>query len=277
MSIIKLLVTDLDKTLLNDQNKIGEYSVSVLKKARRQGIRICFASGRHEQMMKLYVQIVGGVDYVISSNGAMARGISTGRILAHDVFPQKALLSILDFLQRKNMSFVLYSAECAYYRQPRVIITRGMEAYERLADSEHIQTTVLRKEIDLSSTAEWIHNIVKAVVYEDRPDFMDEMREYVSCLDELCMENTGKTMLGIFKKGVSKKSALEKIMEDLGIEKENVAAFGDYENDLSMFECTANMKVAVDNAVDTLKNNADYITESNNEEGVARFIDRMIL
>ena len=60
MSEIKLVVCDLDGTLLNDKKMITEYSIKVLQEARRQGIQICFASGRDEQMMSVYAKLIGG-------------------------------------------------------------------------------------------------------------------------------------------------------------------------------------------------------------------------
>ena len=67
---IRLVVCDLDDTLLNDQQRITTYSETVLKALRAKGIALCFASGRDEQMMAAYVQQVGGCDYLITNNGA---------------------------------------------------------------------------------------------------------------------------------------------------------------------------------------------------------------
>lgn len=273
---IKLLVTDLDKTLLNDQNRIGEYSISILKQARESGFRICFASGRQEQMMSLYHKMTGGVDYLLSANGALVRETSTGRILNQDDLPASSLECLLRFLQENNFSFILYSTECAYYKETGVNVTRRMEAYENLAAEIGFTENMPRKELDWFDLTDSTQNIVKAVVYENNESRMKDVRAFIDGQEELCMESTGENLLGIFKKEVSKKKALEIIMNELRIGKENVAVFGDYENDLSMFEC-AGTRVAVENAVAELKAQADYITANNNEEGVAHFIDLMIL
>ena len=69
----KLLVCDLDGTLLNSEERITAYTQDVLLRAKRAGMLICFASGRNEQLMNVYCSQIGNCDYIISDNGALVR------------------------------------------------------------------------------------------------------------------------------------------------------------------------------------------------------------
>ena len=85
-----------------------------------------------------------------------------------------------------------------------------------------------------------------------------------------------KCSLDAINEGVSKGSAIEKLLEILKIDKKDSICFGDYINDLDMFD-TCGYKVAMENACDEIKEKADYVTFSNNDNGVSYFIDKYLL
>lgn len=275
MKNLRFIVSDLDGTLLNDKKQISEYSISILRQARSKGIQVCFASGRYEPMISLYTKLVGDVDYLISSNGALVRDVSTNSILRCNTLPEESLISLLEFLREKKISFVMYSPDCAFYWQPRINVTKRMEEYEQLACRAGVAVTIPRQPVDFENISASIKNILKVVVYEDRQSYMDCVADYLSNRRDLCFESTGENLLGIFNNLVSKKTALEGIMNKLNIGKDQIVVFGDDVNDISMFEC-ANIKVAVKNAAEELKERASFLTASNNEDGVAKFIDVLL-
>ena len=93
----------------------------------------------------------------------------------------------------------------------------------------------------------------------------------------ITFEPTGYGLLGVFNEGVSKFTALEEIKSILGLNSNQVAVFGDYDNDLSMFACS-NHCIAMKNGSELVKKSANYITEyTNDEDGVAIFIRENIM
>lgn len=82
MSKIKLIVTDLDGTLLNDEKKVSAYTVEMIQKAKAAGIKICIASGRFDGMLSIYRDSILGCDYTISCNGAVVKNEKQQSVLA---------------------------------------------------------------------------------------------------------------------------------------------------------------------------------------------------
>ena len=121
-----------------------------------------------------------------------------------------------------------------------------------------------------------LNDISKAVIYED----ISNLKEFINqnLLDfNITFEPTGYGLLGIFNEGVSKFTALEEIKSILGLNSNQVAIFGDYDNDLSMFACS-NYCIAMKNGSELVKKSANYITKyTNDEDGVAIFIRENII
>ena len=115
MSEIKLVVCDLDGTLLNDEKMITPYTVSVMKKVREMGISVCLASGRDEQMMSIYDKQLGGCEYVLSDNGALVR--SGERVIYCNFLAEEDTASLLAYLNEQKMTFMMYSAEVMYFSE----------------------------------------------------------------------------------------------------------------------------------------------------------------
>lgn len=119
-------------------------------------------------------------------------------------------------------------------------------------------------------------DLIKIVIYEDDPVKDRKFEDYAQTIPSLCTESTGYGLTGVFNKGVSKSTALAWLGERLGIERFKICAFGDYDNDISLFEASG-ISVAVENATDLVKSYATYLTRSNNQDGVARFIETYLL
>lgn len=94
----KLLVCDLDGTLLNDDKNITVRTRETLKRAKAKGYAVCFASGRCEEMMSIYRDAVGGLDYIVSCNGAMTRSMSDGRIIQKQYLGSREVTEVLGYL-----------------------------------------------------------------------------------------------------------------------------------------------------------------------------------
>ena len=103
MSEIKLVVCDLDGTLLNDEKMITPYTVSVMKKVREMGISVCLASGRDEQMMSIYDKQLGGCEYVLSDNGALVR--SGERVIYCNFLAEEDTASLLAYLNEQKTAY----------------------------------------------------------------------------------------------------------------------------------------------------------------------------
>ena len=270
MSEIKLVVCDLDGTLLDDKKMISGYTVKVMQEVRRQGIQVCFASGRDEQMMSVYAKLVGGCDYMLSDNGALVRD-SKGKMLHSAVLKEEDARQLLMYLNEKEMTFMMYSAEKMYFSEGSERLKKRIRDYEDLSWRLGCPVKLQAEELLRTEPVTGYRTAAKIVAYEEDEEKVKAYTEFISTLPRVHCESTGYGLMGAFDREVSKKTALHKIMEHMGIDKEEVCVFGDFDNDLSMFECAAH-RVCMANGVEKLKAAASYVTLSNNEDGVAVYL-----
>ncbi len=271
MSDIKLVVCDLDGTLLNDEKMITPYTASVMKKVREMGIAVCLASGRDEQMMSIYEKQLGGCEYMLSDNGALVR--SKERVIYCNFLEEEDVASLLTYLNGHQMTFMMYSAEVMYFSEGSEKLQKRINNYEALSQKVGCPVKLKVREFLRSGSAEGYKTAAKIVAYEENEAVMEAYKKFVDGLINVHHEPTGYGLLGAFQSRVSKKTALETIMQDMGIGKENVCVFGDYENDLSMFAC-ADYRICMGNGVQALKDAASSVTLSNNDDGVARYLEK---
>ena len=267
---IRLVVTDLDETLLNNQQRITPYSEAVLKAVREKGIALCFASGRDERMMAAYVQQVNGCDYLVMNNGAVVmdkdRNVLHSRYIAREDTEK-----ILNYLVEQEIPCLLQAKGAFYASEIGKPLTDRVKTSRQRSEEIGYPVEFRICTLEDAVTENALDMGEKIVTYETREEQRQAYREFIRTLPGVRCESTGYGLMGVFNKDVSKQAALEKIMANLGIQKSQVMVFGDYDNDLSMFAC-AGHKIAVGNAVPALKAVATAVTESNNEDGVARYL-----
>ncbi len=268
---IKLVVCDLDGTLLNDKSEMSDYTISVLKKCKNEGIKVCFASGRYSEMMSIYSHQIDGVDYLISSNGALVQ--KQNNIIHKSIIHKDLVSMVLDYIFSNKMSFSMYSIDHIYINDDA--LTGRIKKYENLTAEYGCNKKLAFSKIAGASEVPQDEQIVKIVLYEQNETKSNAYTIFISQNDKLHSESTGYGLVGTFESNVSKKTALQKIMDNLGITSDNVCVFGDFDNDLSMFS-VATYKIAMENAIKELKDEATYITDSNNADGVAKYLEKVL-
>lgn len=269
---IKLVVCDLDDTLLNDQKIITEHTQRVLEKVKKMGIAVCFASGRDAQMMSVYDKQIGGCDYVLSNNGAMVHDRAK-RIVHNRFLSEQDTADILTYLNDQQMAFMMYSAEEMYFSEGSQQLKKRIDSYEALSAKIGCPVKLKVKAFCRNSAVTGFETAAKIVAYEKETAGLEAFMRFLKTLPDVHCESTGYGLMGAFQKEVSKKTALQRIMQDMGILPANVCVFGDFDNDLSMFEC-AKYRVCMANGVQPLKDAASSITRSNNEDGVACYLEK---
>ena len=273
MGEIKLIVCDLDGTLLNDRKQISSYTKFILGEVRKKGVKICLASGRDEQMMSIYRHCIGGCDYIISDNGALLRRYDE-KILYSEVMEEGDAAAIRSYLEGRGIDFMLYSAQKMFFAQGSDKLRKRITDYEALAKTMGYHIKLKAEELQRTDSSFCCRNAAKIVAYENDKNRMRNYIEFLETLPKVYHEATGYGLEGVFHKKVSKKTALLQIMKDMGIGADGVCVFGDYINDMSMFEC-AKHRVCMENGVPELKAAATCIAPSNNEDGVAHHLAKV--
>lgn len=271
---IKLVVCDLDGTLLNDRKEITPYTGEILKKVQQKGVSVCLASGRDEQMMSIYEYGIGGCEYILSNNGALLKD-RQGEILYSAMMEEADAAKILTYLNEHDMTFMMYTADRMYFSEGSERLKKRITDYEKLSRELGHDIRLAAAEFLRSGPVTGYGDIVKIVAYEEDEARMLPYTEFLETLPDVHNETTGYGLKGAFHRSVSKRAALYKVMEHMGIGKESVCVFGDYDNDLSMFEC-ADHRICMENGVEALKQAATYVTKNNNEDGVAVYLARVL-
>ncbi|WP_027340076.1 Cof-type HAD-IIB family hydrolase [Halonatronum saccharophilum] len=266
----KLIAIDLDDTLLAE--KSGELQVSqrnkeALKAAMDKGVKVVISTGRMFSSSLPYLLDIGLKGESITYNGALVRDIETGEIIEHNPVPLGYSKDIIDFVKKKDLHINFYIDDILYVNK----MEEEAKCYERLSGV----TPVLIKEdletfLDIPSTKMLVVELDEDKSKELLAEFKENFGEH------LHITPSKPIFVEVMGKGVSKGSTIARLAQRYGIKQEEVIAIGDSSNDLEMVEY-AGLGVAVDNARDSLKEKADYITKANFEDGVAYVIEKFIL
>ena len=275
MKQIKMIGLDLDGTLLNEQKQLTEYTKNVLARAIEKGIVVLVATGRPVTGVPRELLDFPGMRYVLTSNGGRILDMQEQKILYANPVPYGLAAEILEISEDYDTLKEIYFDGQGYVRESE--LARVREFLPNPAMADYVLHT--RKGIgDIWEKMEEMkgHGLDKVhLLFRDEEE-RKNARKRILGLGELSVSASLGRNLEINAPGVNKGKGLLKLGEFLGIRKEEIMACGDGDNDLSMIEA-AGLGVAMENADDEVRQAADYITCSNNEDGVAKAIEKFAL
>lgn len=265
----KLIAVDLDGTLLNSKKEMTPRTRYALLEAQARGKKIIIASGRHPLGVypiadDLMLSRYGG--YIMSFNGGRIIDCQTGMTVAGRLFPREYLGDITSVLKDSNITLITFDDSKIY------------------ADSKVNDYTFIEKDI-LKTEMVTVSDFVGAVKFDicklllaGEPDELDRYQEILRKRYDGLLEiyKSAPYFLELMPLGVSKGSMLHELLTGLGVSRDELLAFGDNYNDLTMIGY-AGTGVAMGNAERELKRISNFICESNDEDGVAKFIEQNVL
>lgn len=267
MSKVRLIALDLDGTTLDSSKQVSEKNRNAIINAVKNGVHVCIASGRAFDTLPSVVTEIPGIEYAITSNGAAVYEIRDKKCLRSYKLTAESVKTILELTKDMPVTYEAFIEGRAY------------------AGSEYIHNPV-----KFGATKEAIHYIQTTRTLID--DITGFIRQHVNELDsidiivkdadmkekvcdaiyketqDVYITSSVKQLVEISYKDAGKKSGVKFLADRLGVSKEEIAAFGDADNDKDMIEY-AEYGIAVANASASLKEKADYITLSNDEDGIA--------
>ncbi|WP_238882211.1 Cof-type HAD-IIB family hydrolase [Clostridium sp. YIM B02551] len=266
----KLIAIDMDGTLLKDDKSISEITKKSLKRAQELGVKIVLTSGRPIQGIKNYLdelELTGEEDYVIGLNGALICKTSD-----YSVISSNATLTGKDLKYIYNKVKGLNTYIHAFTNNGDLV-----NKISKFSDNEEKRLNIKIKQVNILEDVLDNDEILK-VVLEEEKEVLDRITPKVpkELFEEYNVIRSVDFMLEFMNRGCNKASGLEKLGEYLGIAKEEVIAIGDADNDVEMIEY-AGLGVVMGNAKEEIKSIADFITKSNEEDGVAFVIEKFIV
>lgn len=265
----KILVLDIDGTLTNSKKEINPATKERLRRIMEQGHKVILASGRPTPGMRRYekeleLEKYGG--YLISYNGARIVECRTGEIVYQKLLPLPLLPSFYGFARRNGCGLVTYLSE-------EVISAFGPDRYVEL--EARINGMPVRQVENFTEFVDFeINKCLMTADEEKAAAFEKELREKYG--DVAGIYRSEPFFIEIMPKNVDKATSLDRLLEALGSRRENVICCGDGFNDISMIRY-AGVGVAMGNAQPAVKEAADYITVTNDEDGLVKVIDKFIL
>ncbi len=252
---MKLLITDLDNTLLRSDKSVSPYTVEVFARCRERGILTAFATNRSERVMTRMIQALRP-DAIISNGGSTVRvGETVIRESLLSADDTEKILNAIHRLAGDGVNITVESPD-SYYCSfiPRDEDRRASSVYSDFCGFRKPAYKITAELEDES----WAREIEAACPACDTIRF------------------TGENWYRFGVRGAGKEIALERLAEYLSLDMADTIAFGDDRNDLGMLQM-AGTAVAVANAIDEVKAVADHVTAGCDEDGVARFIESRIL
>ena len=261
---IKLIASDLDGTLLNEDKTIASENLEAIKKAREQGVLFTIATGRPLPSTKRYYEITGADVPMILYNGALIYDGKTGKTISSVCLEPDDAIKILELADELGASACVWYDHKLYANK----IDENVNEYKSLSGLEPI---VIKDKKALAQKG-----IIKILIH----DTPQNLQNFVEKIRDVSFNNvttcfSGKEYFEFFNKEVSKGVGLLRLCEYCGIKPQEVLALGDAENDKPMLKA-AGIGVAMANGFPETKAAADYITDDNESGGWAKAVNKFI-
>ena len=265
----KLVALDMDGTLLNSQKEISQRNKDAIAKARELGVTVVLASGRPIEGMMPKIEelnMTSDQDFVLSYNASLVQRVSNGEVIRSQIMTGKDAKQLATLSSEWGVNIHAFSQEHG-------LITPKHNKYtQHEATINGVDVTTM----DFTTLSD-DHQIIKTMII-DEPERLDEV--IAALPDELHEQFTivrsAPFFLEFLNKHSNKGAGVRMVAEYLGLTADQVICMGDAGNDHHMIEY-AGLGIAMGNAMDETKALADYITDTNDNHGVAAAIEKFIL
>lgn len=263
----KMVVMDMDDTLLREDHTISSETKAAIEKAQKLGIKVVLASGRPTYAMKRYAIELGLDKYnshLISFNGANIVECATENVIFKQSLSMENAHKLYDVSKRYNLFIHTYLGD--------TIVTEENNEYTEI--EKEITGMEIHIIDDFKKTIN--QDLIKVLMLEE-PEKLKKAAETISkeMSDMLSVTISKPFFLEFMDKGIDKAATLERLINMLGIKKEEVIAIGDSYNDMSMIQF-AGLGISMSNGKPEVKEIADYITGSHQEDGIVHVFDKFI-
>lgn len=273
---IKLIAIDLDGTLLSSDRKLSEENKKAIKKAKEKGIQIVLCTGRPLRSMKHYLSeldLLDDGDLAITYNGGLIQQTKTGEIIKQITFNRSESLDIYKLGQELKMPVNFIDLDYVY--EPPYPINAHSSYVSTNSDIPKDQALKF-VDVDMDKLPDpfTINKIVMSRPTEELDQIIPKIPN--SYHEKYNIYKSQPFILEFLPQYVDKGYSMRVIGELLGLEKAEIMGIGDQENDLSLVQ-NAGFGVAMGNAIDIVKQEAEFITKTNDENGVAYVINKFVL
>ena len=280
--MIRIIALDLDGTLLDSEKRLSEVNRAALERAAEKGVLIVPTTGRFFGMMPPAVRDLPFVRYAITINGAQVYDRETDTALVRDEIPLDMALGIMEVLDRYDVIYDCYRQNWGWMTaalQDKAADYATNEHYLKMVREFRKPVPELKAHLKATAGEGDVQKIMLFATNRERSTAIDCLRklsdEIAARFPDIKVTASTWNNIELNIKTAHKGNALRRFAEHLGFTLEDCMAFGDGMNDFTMVEA-AGLGIAMANAEPEVKRVAKYVTLSNDEDGVAKGIDKWI-
>ena len=246
--MVKIIFSDFDETLLNyhsEKNYFDDYQIDVLKRLHDKGILFCIVTGRNVHFFDQFSNLLSYIDYILASNGSCIYDVRNNKYIYQKFIGEKEVIKLLDYINDHHFDMFYNS--------------NGVQVFnDNIVDYKTCEQVILSfKDVYLESVLDDIRDI-PYVVYNN-----------------ICRHGSRYT-IDVNDSSVSKGNAVKYLCQYLAVDIHDTIAFGDSDNDVSMFYVVGK-SISVGNGTNRIKKIANLVTLSSEENGVFKYIDEYFL
>ena len=270
---IKVIAMDLDGTALNHQKQLTERTRAAIQNAAKSGIQIVVATGRTFSSLAPEVLAMPEITCAITSNGAVVNQIPDGAVLLHNYPNPETVSEIAGMIQKEKIDTEVCTGGQAYIGQSyydRVLEGKTNRDVQYVKTTRHPVPDIYQFLLQHRVAIENINLNFKTL--EEKQQWQQRFQKLPG------VTPTSSFLFNVELGGAttSKAHALQALLDEWQMTSQQVMAFGDSENDLGMIQL-AGIGVAMANGMEEVKQAADLLAESNEEDGVAKIIEQLIV
>lgn len=271
--VIRLIALDLDGTLLDSKKQTSAEIIKTLEDAAAKGIHIVPCTGRLYNMVPEEIKRLPFIRYVITVNGSRIYDQKEGRVIYRAEIPLETAERVLDYAQTlpaaiscSQDDFLMIDKEC-YDRAEQMFQDPWMlQVIRRRNPIENMRQVIRQRNLPLETIQ----------VFLADPERGEQEFDRIAEMFKMCsVESAMSRIIEINIKNATKGNALAHLCQLLDVDLNECMAIGDEMNDISMLRM-AGVGVAMGNAKDVVKSTAKWVTDSNNDDGVAKAIRKYI-
>ncbi len=269
----RVIALDLDGTLLTPQKTILPESLSALQRAREAGCKVVIVTGRHHVAIHPFYQALALDTPAICCNGTYLYDYHAKKVLSADPLRAEQAVQLIDLLNAHDVHGLMYVDNAMLYQHLTGHVVRTENWALSLPEA---QRPVFRHVDSLHEAAHAVEAIWKFALTDENIPKLQGFAKTVEQQLGLACEWSWHDQVDVAQNGNSKGKRLAQWVESEGLSMDQVMAFGDNYNDLSMLEA-AGLGVAMGNADEAIKARADLVTGTNLEAGIAETLYRHLL
>lgn len=273
MSTIKMIALDLDGTTMRSDGTLSPGNRAAIEAARDAGVNVVICTGRVESALPDEVKNLDGIKYAITSNGSRITDLHTKECIYGDFLSKKALRKSIEVASENHITIEAFYDGLAYIDRELYddIEANGCDYRSR----EYVLRTRIPVDDIYDRMREHEDRIENINFFFPSPEILETYRSKIESIPDAMITMSFPVNLEVGGPETSKRKALEALMKILDIKQDELMCIGDAPNDIEMIKF-AGTGVAMGNAWGGTKDYADFVTKTNDEDGVAYAIEKFV-